>query len=623
MVAQGQPRPETASLLPPGHRLDLLVTVTDFHGAERSIFIHDPPVVREPEHRHLLRFRFVAGEGGGGTSDFDLDNLPSLAFAARASASYPGAFPPAQIHEIDGVLAARAMAWPTRGRFIDRNFPHYRALGMDPEDAVLLDGSILDNKPILAAVQALRSHAAFREVDRRLIYVDPHPYRPKRNAHPPVPSFFTTLRGALSDLPRHEPVSDELADIGRFNEQIRRLKTTIAVTRPKIIALVEELTEGGLDRPFSLDDLRRWRIAAAGLMAKTELLHSNWFRSLLLESVDFIARLVATVLDYPAGSPGARWVGDAIEAWAQRSGIFSGSFVMPRGLDSDRDLPAAGRFVVNFGVLYKRRRLSFVIQGINDLYVRLSEPGFCPTASGELDLLKRELYRCLAALDVYDAPTFLSAEAVARVRALFGPARTSGLSPLPGILAFVEQENDAIAALIDHLGRECRLAALNENTDAVLAALSTSGMGANCLREIMSGYLGFVYWDIVLLPTTTALNLGAGRIEEILVDRISPDDATTLIGEDDRPVLLGGSFAGFGGFLSRAIRENDYLWGRLHAIDRLVDLVASTAFADGSSGFDIGDFKKRAFAAVLRTEATRLTAIPDLTGRIRAALAGL
>lgn len=29
-------------------------------------------------------------------------------------------------------------------------------------------------------------------------------------------------------------------------------------------------------------------------------------------------------------------------------------------------------------------------------------------------------------------------------------------------------------------------------------------------------------------------------------------------------MLLGGTLAGFGGFLSRATRENDYLWERLH-----------------------------------------------------------
>jgi patatin-related protein len=615
---------DSESLLPSGHKLDLLVTVTDFYGSERTIFTHDPPAVREREHRHILRFEFERPKAGKVRSDFDLDNLPSLAFAARASASYPGAFPPAQIEEIDSVLAARQMSWPARERFLDLNFGHYRALGMNAEEAVLLDGSVLDNKPIFATVQAVRSHAAFREVDRRLIYIDPHPYKSQSRTRLPAPGFFTTIRGALSDLPRHEPISDELAEISRLNEQIRRLKSTIAVTRPKIIALVDELTEGGLSQPFSLEDLRRWRIAAAGLMARTEMLHSNWFRSLLLESVDLIAQLITTVLGYTPGSPAAQWISEVIEAWAQRNGIFSGSFVMPQGVDSDLKLPPAGSFVVNFGVQYKRRRLTFVIQAINDLYPRVREPGFCPTSSGELDLLKGKMYQCLEALDVYDSPTFLSADLSARVRELFETLRPSSEAlSVPSVSLFVETYYDAITTMIGQLGRECDLASVNENTDVVLAALSASEMGGACRREIISSYLGFVYWDILLLPTISALNLGAGKIEEILVDRISPEDAKTITLGDGGPSLLGGSFIGFGGFLSRAIRENDYLWGRLHAIDRLFDLVASTVPVGDVSGLDIRELKKRAFEAVLRSEAQRLRAVPELIERVRAAVARL
>src|SRR3546814_5846431 len=90
-------RPSVSTLLPPGVRLDLLITVTDFLGAERTIFIHDPAVIHEREHRHLLHFHAEHARSGRDRSDFNLENVPSLAFAGRASASYPGAFPPAQL----------------------------------------------------------------------------------------------------------------------------------------------------------------------------------------------------------------------------------------------------------------------------------------------------------------------------------------------------------------------------------------------------------------------------------------------------------------------------------------------------------------------------------------------
>jgi patatin-related protein len=205
LAAMERPNAANESLLPPGTRLDLLVTVTDFRGLDRSIFIHDPPVVNEREHRGLIRFRLDHDKAGHLQSEFDLDNVPSLAFAARASASYPGAFPPAQIREMDDLLASRHTPWPARSRFLARNFTGYRDQHKNPEEAVLVDGSILDNKPIMATLEAIRAHSAFREVDRRLVYIDPHTLTDKSPASISVPGFFATLRGALSDLPRTAP----------------------------------------------------------------------------------------------------------------------------------------------------------------------------------------------------------------------------------------------------------------------------------------------------------------------------------------------------------------------------------------------------------------------------------
>ena len=161
LTAMERRMPRRESLLPAGTRLDLLVTATDFRGLDRSIFIHDPPMVKEREHRRILRFRLDHDKAGHLQSDFDLDSLPSLAFAARASASYPGAFPPAQIREMDDLLASRHRPWPARSRFLVRNFSGYRDQSKNPEDAVLVDGSILDNKPIMATLEAIRTPQRF------------------------------------------------------------------------------------------------------------------------------------------------------------------------------------------------------------------------------------------------------------------------------------------------------------------------------------------------------------------------------------------------------------------------------------------------------------------------------
>ena len=71
-----------------------------------------------------------------------------------------------------------------------------------------------------------------------------------------------------------------------------------------------------------------------------------------------------------------------------------------------------------------------------------------------------------------------------------------------------------------------------------------------------------------------------GNFSEILINRISPQDSTTLIGFNGEECLKGVRLGHFAAFFSRAYRENDYLLGRLHAIDRLIDIVCDSGRVD-------------------------------------------
>src|SRR5262249_42186695 len=88
-----------------------------------------------------------------------------------------------------------------------------------------------------------------------------------------------------------------------------------------------------------------------------------------------------------------------------------------------------------------------------------------------------------------------------------------------------------------------------------------------------------------------------------LIDRISPQDAHTLPGFGGVESLKGIGFGHFAGFLSRSYRENDYLLGRLHALDRLVDIVCDAAGIDPKTdGIDVLALKKRGFPAPVAPE---------------------
>jgi patatin-related protein len=618
LEAMEGPNASTETLLPAGTKLDLLVTATDFRGLDRSIFIHDPPMVQEREHRHIFRFSLEHHKTGHVQSDFDFESVPALTFAARASASYPGAFPPAQLPEIDDFLAARRRLWPARSRFLARNFSRYRDQGKRPEEAVLVDGSILDNKPIMATLETIRAHSAFREVDRRLIYIDPHSRTDRPDAPMNVPGFFSTLRGALSDLPRNDPIYNELAEVRRYNKQTRRLRETIIDARSHVTELIERATGGKFSGSYSINDLRHWRLGSSNQLAVAPIVYDPWIRSLVLEAVDFVADLISSACGFSKDSAHAQWVQETVEQWARNHAAIISSYPTPIDAHDNSELPAYGRMVVDFAVVYKRRRLNFVLNEINELYEDDASHEICPTEPENLDLIKLKIHKLIDEMSMYDNADFLSKDAIAACRKLFPTDRAE-----KDINSYAIANDAALSHLITRLGIECDLARSNDDADAVLSSELVVNLDSRCRSAILTGYLGYFYWDILLRPVATALSLEAGPIAEILIDRISPDDAVSLKSAYSRHVLLGGSFASFGGFLSRAARENDYLWGRLHGVERLFDILASTVPASAHAALDIPQFKKMAFETVMNEESRRLSLDPELIARINKAIAAL
>ena len=107
------------------------------------------------------------------------------------------------------------------------------------------------------------------------------------------------------------------------------------------------------------------------------------------------------------------------------------------------------------------------------------------------------------------------------------------------------------------------------------------------------------------------------------MDRISPEDAHAIRPGGAAATLRGTEFYNFGAFFSRAYRENDYLWGRLHGAERLIDIVISAAGegreAPAALTPDlVAGFRRAAFLAILAEEESRLTADPGLVARVRA-----
>jgi len=542
MKRQGTGKP----LLPPGHPLDLSVTVTDFHGFPQRLRLNSPPEVLETEHRLTLSFR---SEGGG-----RLAPVPELVFAARATASFPGAFPPFNVAELDAALAARDTDWPGRDAFLER------ALQRPIEDAekvVLIDGAILANAPFHAAIAALQNRPARREVDRRFVYLDPKPgmrsFKAGPSAKADMPGFFATIFGALSDIPREQPIRDNLEAIEARSARIRRMKRILEAIRPQVEAAIGRAFGGAffLLAPTA-ERLADWRGRAHLIAARQAGFAYAAYGQLKLARV--VEQTIAHLCRTCGGGEAERIVRRAIWAAVRGTGAAADDAFTAGGTRAE-----AIDFLGRFDVAFRIRRLRFLSHQLG---------GEAPALRSLFDELIGR-YRHASRMEVEP----------------FAPGgEEAALTALAERMALREIDADADARIAEALARMTRA----ERKPLVVA------------------YLGFPFYDIATFPLLQ--EDGRDEYDPIKVDRISPDDATA-IRAGTAATLKGIHFNSFGAFFSRAWRENDYLWGRLHGADRLVDILLSTI--EGGR-FDEKALKQAAFRAILAEEKPRLPGIAPL-----------
>jgi patatin-related protein len=509
-----------------------------------------------------------------------LADTAELTFAARATASFPGAFPPFQVSELDSCLAARQQPWPGRAAFLERAMPQRAARG-EAEEAVLIDGSVLHNAPFGPAVAALERRPARREVDRRFVYIDPKPglksVRFAGAGESAAPGFFGTIFGALSDIPREQPIRDNLETIDRMSARIRRLRRIIESIRPEVEAAIER----ALGSSFFLNSptparVAGWRARAHNLSAREAGYAYAGYGQLKIATV--VEEMAALIWRLGGGGDGARRKAVRRAVWRHVRGL---------GLTDPEAVTAKGAredvigFLVRFDLTFRTRRLRFVARRITE-------------TTDTMETRREEQERMLATLHGM----------IARYR-----GRESEPADESARRAFAAVEQDPAAALAA-LAAMLELEPLDDETDAAISA-SLQGLARADRKPLLLSYLGYPYFDIA----TLALLQGEGldEFDPVKVDRISPTDATAIRRGGPRATLKGLQFNSFGAFFSRAYRENDYLWGRLHGADRLIDIVNSAVPEAKRLAPDaVAALKREAFRAIVAEERPRLKAIETL-----------
>ncbi len=582
------------TLLPDGHQLDLFVNITDFQGHNRAVELHDPKRVIETEHRLRLHFEFVKSVNEKVHSDFSMDKVPGLIFAARATSSFPGAFPPMTFQEIDNVLNSRGQSWEGRDHFITKNFRPLLSGNRDPEKAFFIDGSTVNNKPFAIALSALGSRPAHRQVTRRLLYVDPEPDAGEQVAQKSSPNMFRTILGALLEIPRNEPVRDELARLDDANRNVRMLHDVIELSRPHINKQVEDIiAENYMEAP-SLEQVSKWRsIVHEKVSSGPGLAYESYFRLKIFRVLRRIEDLLVQFSELSGDRDAKLRIHKRLKDWAKTN---IEAFSKAGQVKQERDVLFLKCFDVDFYI----RRLRFVIQRLNQLY-RIDIDEMDKNNFSDLDEIKATLYSHLTCIQQFWSADFYLEHIQERAKKVYQDQF---------------QVND-IDDFLDAVKEFMDLGKFDTKVDEVFSVMALNYMGPNARRELFAAYIGFGFFDVLSFPLVQDEDLI--EFDEILIHRISPKDTKILRKNGNTIDLKGRSLRSFGGFFNRSFREHDYLVGRLTAAERLVDVVFDTENSL-SDYVDISEIKKELFEKILIAEIPFLNHDPDLISNFRSDL---
>lgn len=591
--------------------LDLFVTTTDIAGVPLPLRLSDG-VVHERRHRGVFHFRFKHEEPGPAPAedgeartpqpnDFVRAYNPFLAFAARCTSAFPFAFEPMRLADIDPVLdtlddfrggeAGKSgdVLWAP---FLDRFRTPPGTSAVKPEDRAFGDGGYLDNKPFSYASESLLRREGGIPVDRKLIYIEPKPEHPERDAARTHFDAIENVMAATVGLPRYETIREDLERVMARNRLTERVRTiTRQVERDiQYAANRQEVEDPGEWGDRYLDEMVRAHGVAYG----------GYHRLRVAATTDWLARVLGRAAGINDASDHVLALRHLVRAWREK--LYAPDPPLP-GQTSPRQ--SENRFLLRFDLAFRIRRLGYITSKIDALY-RLDRDAHVlvglagkdhmvpddPAAQAEfreeLLLVKRELYAGL--LQMRDAEERLQRRAEANPLNAAVKALKVGPAHLDALLQAVGTTRDEYALELLAAGdRETKLQALADALEtaqararetasrAVKKELETPAFHLAPMRQLARRVLWHFYrhygdYDLVAFPILYSTD--AGEEDTVDIIRISPEDATFVFNENTDPrgrrKLAGTALFSFGGFLQDSWRANDILWGRLDGAERII-----------------------------------------------------
>ena len=288
----------------------------------------------------------------------------------------------------------------------------------------------------------------------------------------------------------------------------------------------------------------------------------------------------------------------AVEAWAKSKDVFPVQWTrVEGGIEAPTAKTAWVNFLREFDLSFRIRRMRFVVRRLNELY---SEQASGVDNTGALDEFKASAYESLELLT-----------SRASIRLEEPAIKNMCVRIFDDGIATV----DEIEALVQKMGPALDLVGADHVIDESFALMAQTYLPPDARAELVQAYVGFPFYDVLTLPLNKWNDLD--DVDTMQVDRISPEDAVAIRQGGAQATLMGRDLGHFAAFFSRRARENDYLWGRLHAADRLVDIVVSAGLgAPPADTAKYDQIKARLFRSILKAEEPFLTSVPDLLGDI-------
>ncbi|MDF1487341.1 DUF3376 domain-containing protein [Tessaracoccus caeni] len=555
-----------------GHgRVRLLVTTTRVHERPRELY----PTVGPPVHAasSVAWFSFTSPMGGPAAQSHHItaepDSMRRLAYAARCTSSFPGAFEPGRID-----VGAGATPYPSMAGCCSET-------GADDDGrgtVEVMDGGVLDNIPIAWALRGIAAQPASGPVDRWLLYLDPSP------SSDPIRRERTPAEMLASASP-----------VG-FMQLISRAK--------KVMGSVESLLDDGAELAAAG---RATRAAEAALRVATSVgpadLDAAWQRidEYALENGRAEAAHVRRLLLNPEGvasgdplpvpPPLAGNGRERIPAFL-RAATDDQHLVLGRPTGGWASLADVGALATT--PLVAARALTVLLRSIQDVEAAADDdgPGF-RAARLRLYAVRDVVEHVVALRDRHlllaaeETTSLTQAHALATQRVARDLCHAvDGCPPRDlldtqwwrGLLARLPSR--AVAGSLDAPTSEAPYGIL---WDGVLAC-QESVIAVAVMRDLVAAT---AHWNADVLGASEVLT-GASRPDPLsspsdpafaVISAAAPsplagmfwDDAATLE-PDDLPgrKLCGNELFNFGGFLSARWRHHDWIWGRLDAIPTIM-----------------------------------------------------